>query len=286
MLAITRLLFPYDFSDQCHQATQFVHAFASRLNATVILYCSIPPVWDMGPIGSTVLAGVDMAGWKGELKAQLDQALDEEFAELSVERVIDAGDPALRIVDFASRNAVDLIMMPTHGRGLFRSLLVGSVTSKVLHDARCPVWTAAHVRQQSAGALPRTILCAVDGTPESPALLKWAADFSTQIGAQLRLLHVVDPITDWPGLAREQARQDQWRQQAQARVEAMRQATGVDAPLRVAVGDVVTTVTEEARQENADLILIGRGSVASPLGRLRTHAFGIIQRSPCPVLSV
>jgi nucleotide-binding universal stress UspA family protein len=66
----------------------------------------------------------------------------------------------------------------------------------------------------------------------------------------------------------------------------MRQAAGVDAPLRAAVGDVVTTVTEEARQEGADLILIGRGSIASPLGRLRTHAFGIIQRSPCPVLSV
>jgi len=65
-------------------------------------------------------------------------------------------------------------------------------------------------------------------------------------------------------------------QQAHARVEAMRQATGVDAPLRIAVGHVVTTVTEEARQEHADLILIGRGSVASPTpsvcGTIRPHA--------------
>jgi hypothetical protein len=45
-------------------------------------------------------------------------------------------------------------------------------------------------------------------------------------------------------------------------------------------------VTEEARQEQADLVVVGRGSVAEPFGRLRTHAFGIIQRSPCPVLSV
>jgi nucleotide-binding universal stress UspA family protein len=161
MLTIKRILFPYDFSDQGRQATSFVHAFTSRLNATVILYCSIPPVWDMAPIGPAALAGLDPAAWKGELKARLDQELDEEFAGLSVERVIDAGDPALRIIDFAGRNAVDLIMMPTHGRGLFRSLLLGSVTAKVLHDAHCPVWTAAHVRQQSAGTLPHTILCAV-----------------------------------------------------------------------------------------------------------------------------
>ena len=45
-------------------------------------------------------------------------------------------------------------------------------------------------------------------------------------------------------------------------------------------------VTEEARQDGADLIVIGRGAVAEPFGRLRTHAFGIVQPSPCPVLSV
>jgi hypothetical protein len=45
-------------------------------------------------------------------------------------------------------------------------------------------------------------------------------------------------------------------------------------------------VTEEARQEAADLIVIGRGSIQTTLGRLRTHAYAIVQRSPCPVVSV
>jgi nucleotide-binding universal stress UspA family protein len=52
------------------------------------------------------------------------------------------------------------------------------------------------------------------------------------------------------------------------------------------VGEIVTTITEEARQEGADLIVLGRGPMHETLGRLRTHAHGIIQRSPCPVLSV
>ena len=43
--------------------------------------------------------------------------------------------------------------------------------------------------------------------------------------------------------------------------------------------------TEHAREEDADLILIARGSLQAPQGRLRTHAYGIIQRSRCPVLS-
>ena len=61
---------------------------------------------------------------------------------------------------------------------------------------------------------------------------------------------------------------------------------GVDAPLRVAVGEIVATVTEDARQEQADLVIIGRRTLSAPFGRLRSHVFGIIQRSPCPVLSV
>jgi nucleotide-binding universal stress UspA family protein len=76
------------------------------------------------------------------------------------------------------------------------------------------------------------------------------------------------------------------RQAAQTAIMSLQASAGVHAPLRVAVGDIVATVTEHAREENADLILIGRGSLQSSLGRLRTHAYGIIQRSPCPVLSV
>jgi nucleotide-binding universal stress UspA family protein len=76
------------------------------------------------------------------------------------------------------------------------------------------------------------------------------------------------------------------REEARAKINAMQREAGVDAPVRIAVGQIADTVTEEARQEGADLILIGRGSLQSPLGRLRTHAYGIIHKSPCPVLSV
>jgi nucleotide-binding universal stress UspA family protein len=76
------------------------------------------------------------------------------------------------------------------------------------------------------------------------------------------------------------------RNVARANIDSLQQSAGVTLPLRVAVGRITDTVAEEARQEGADLVLIGRGSLQSPLGRLRTHAYGIIQKSPCPVVSV
>ena len=283
---IKHILFPFDFSAQASQVAPFVRALASRYGASITVLSVVPPTFEVMPAGMGVRAGEDVSDWTGALQSRLDQALITELAGVPVERIADAGDPGFRITDFAHSHGVDLIMMPTHGLGLFRSLLVGSATSKVLHDARCPVWTAAHAEQQRAGGLPKTILCAVDGSAASGALLTWAADFSTRVGAALTLLHVVGSITDWPSLERERALQEQVRQAAQTEVVSLQASAGVHAPLRVAVGDIAATVTEHAREENADLILIGRGSLQSALGRLRTHAYGIIQRSPCPVLSV
>ena len=283
---IKHILFPFDFSAQASQVAPFVRALASRFRASITVLSVVPPTFEVMPAGMGVRAGEDVSDWTRALQSRLDQALITELAGVPVERIADAGDPGFRITDFAHSHGVDLIMMPTHGLGLFRSLLVGSATSKVLHDARCPVWTAAHAEQQRAGGLPKTILCAVDGSPASGALLRWAADFSTRVGAALKLLHVVGSITDWPSLERERALQEQVRQAAQTAIMSLQASAGVHAPLRVAVGDIVATVTEHAREENADLILIGRGSLQSALGRLRTHAYGIIQRSPCPVLSV
>jgi nucleotide-binding universal stress UspA family protein len=286
MPAIRHILFPFDFSAQGSQVASFVRAYAEAFKARVTLFSVVPPTFEAIPAGLGPRIGDDPTEWKQALQLRLDSALIAELGDVVVARVVDAGDPAFRAVRFAEANAIDLIMMPTHGVGVFRSVFVGSVTSKVLHDAKCPVWTAAHAEAQCAGALPRIILCAVDGGPSTPALLKWAAGFSAASGATLKILHVVSPITDWPSLERERALQEQVRQEAHATIESMQREAGVKAPLRVAVGEIVPTVSEQAPQENADLIIIGRGSVSAPFGRLRTHAFGIIQRSPCPVLSV
>lgn len=279
---IKQILFPFDFSAQGLQAVPFVHALASELRASVTILSVVPLNIAVMPAGMDA----DVAIWTRALQSRLDQALTTELGGMPVKRITNAGDPAFCITEVAHNQGVDLIMMPTHGLGLFRTLLVGSTTSKVLHDAKCPVWTAAHAQQQATGSLPKIILCAVDGGPESGALLKWAADFCTRVGAALKVLHVVRSITDWPSLEGERDLQEQMRQAAHAKIVSLQAAAGVQARLRVAIGDIVATVTEHAREEGADLILIGRGSLQAPLGRLRTHAYGIIQRSPCPVLSV
>jgi nucleotide-binding universal stress UspA family protein len=285
---LRHILFPYDFSSQGRQIVRFVKGFAGIFDARVTLFSVVPPVSapvpsEMG--GPEIRTGEHSTDWKQALQTRLDEALVDDLAGFQVERVADSGDPAWRIAAFARDHAVDLVMMPTHGHGLFRSL-IGSVTSKVLHDATCPVWTAAHAETQVTPDLPRNILCAVDTTPEAAALVRYAAEFSAKLGATLKVVHVVEPVSDLLELAGERRLQEEVRQSASTAVASVLESTGIDATFDAIVGAVADTVTAAARQERADLVIIGRGVLTEPFGPLRTHALAIIHGSPCPVLSV
>jgi nucleotide-binding universal stress UspA family protein len=285
MSNIRHILFPLDFSTAGTAAIPFVRALSNRFHAKVTILSVVPPAWVSPPGLIPPPVPSDPVTLENALRAHLDKLAIDDLESPPV-RLTAVGDPAVKIAEFTRDNGVDLVMIPTHGHGLFRSLLLGSVTSKVLHDVHCPVWTAAHAEKQHTPELPRKILCALDGTGKSLALAQWGADFSRQVGASLQLFHVVRPISDWLSLESEQALQEELRAESRARIEAMLKSAGLDLPLRIAVGEIVATITEEARQEGADLIVLGRGATHETLGRLRSHAHGIIQRSPCPVLSV
>jgi nucleotide-binding universal stress UspA family protein len=288
MLGIKHILFPIDFSERCCGAAPFVQAIATRFGAKITLMTVMNPVWQTGMGDPAAAAVIDMEELRHDLEMRLAGTFVREFAGIPVERVAEVGDPAEAITRFAHAQGTDLIMMPTHGYGPFRSLLLGSVTAKVLHDAECPVWTATHIEEPPAREhlACRNILCAIDGTPKSAPLMQWAAQYAKDTGATLRLVHAVSGVEGWPERQLDQELEESLRKQAREEIEKLQQSTGVAAPLCVAVGEVAGAVREEARRHNADLIVIGRGILHETLGRLRTHAYGIIRHAPCPVLSV
>jgi nucleotide-binding universal stress UspA family protein len=287
MLAIKHILFPIDFSERCCGAVPFVEAMATRFGAKITLMSVATPYWYAGGDPGVPMI-IDMEEVTDQLRSRLNNTLTQEFRNFEVERVVDVGDPAEIITRFSDTEGVDLIMMPTHGYGPFRTFLLGSVTSKVLHDAQCPVWTATHIEEppQKGHAACRTILCAVDGTPKSAPLMEWSAEFAKHNGATLRLVHVIGGIEGWPERQINHEFEEMMRKEARVVVERLQRGVGVEAPLCVAVGDVAGAVREEARRHGADMVVIGRGLLHETLGRLRTHSYGIIRQAPCPVISI
>lgn len=287
MLAVKHILFPIDFSDRCCGAVPFVESMARRYNAKVTLLSAAQPFYFSG-MGDPSVPMVDSGELLRDLDARLRNSLTNNFVGMHVGRVAQLGDPSVVITEFANSHNVDLIMMPTHGYGPFRSLLLGSVTAKVLHDANCPVWTSAHTEEppHREQATFRKILCAIDGTPASIPLMKWAKELASDAEASLRMINVVPGME--AGIARQMDREfeEELRREARITIEHLEHSVGMDAPFCIEAGSIAETVCDEAREHGADLVVIGRGVSQGTLGRLRTHAHAIIRQSPCPVISV
>ena len=77
-------------------------------------------------------------------KKHLETFSEKYFSGIRYSARINDGDPAMVIEWVAKCEKADLIMMPTRGLGRFRRLLLGSVTSKILHDTSLPLWTSVH----------------------------------------------------------------------------------------------------------------------------------------------
>ena len=70
----------------------------------------------------------------------------------TVDTLVQFSEPASLIVDTACERKVDAIVMSTHGRSGISRWLFGSVTSKVLTLATCPVLVVPNERPQATSA--------------------------------------------------------------------------------------------------------------------------------------
>ena len=80
-----------------------------------------------------------------------DLAIAKLNERLSVSPTVGVGEPAEEILRLARDEAVDLIVMGTHGRTGLHHVLLGSVAETVMRTALCPVFTV----KAAAGPAPR-----------------------------------------------------------------------------------------------------------------------------------
>jgi nucleotide-binding universal stress UspA family protein len=206
--------------------------------------------------------------------------------EFVVERLIQDGEPAELIKLYTASHATDLITLPTHGRGIFRRLLLGSVTSKVLHDCPSPVWTAVHCGQDENGVKDvRTIVCAVDLTDNSNLILDAARKVACAWGAKLYLAHAIPVPTAPQEEMMNHEFADYLVDSAKRQLAKLQEALGTSYEASVETGDVPAVIRNVACDRAADLVIIGRGRIRDHFGALRTNVAAIIRESPCPVLS-
>jgi nucleotide-binding universal stress UspA family protein len=223
-----------------------------------------------------------------KLRDQRERSLDEfarrQFSNVSHSVRIEDGDPALVIQWTVQRENTDLIMMPTKGLGRFRRLLLGSVTAKVLHDVTCPVLTSAHEPDPRliSSSSHRSIVCAVDLNSEMETIFRAAAFLAQTYDARICLLHV-DPSFKENG---QQPTAQEVRHSFDQALGVCTPGTGLDISLRSLDATIPEGIRQIAIEQEADLVVVGRGHTKGTFSRAWSHLYTIIREAPCPVLSV
>jgi nucleotide-binding universal stress UspA family protein/mono/diheme cytochrome c family protein len=144
---IKRILVPLDFSTNSTLALDYAYGLAEKFGAALHLVhvCEVPSMMT----GSMDSYAIAYTGWSQQMGEEAERELEKIRARLTgvpVSTEVLFGNPSRAIVTCAGVNAVDMIVMGTHGHGAMMHLVMGNVAERVVRTAECPVLTVRERR--------------------------------------------------------------------------------------------------------------------------------------------
>jgi nucleotide-binding universal stress UspA family protein len=303
MITIRRLLCPVDFSDHSRRALDHAWAIAQSHHAavTVLHVAPLAPVAAYAPMSGLPA----YVGLTPDARQVLIRSLEAFAADgpsrVPVEVEIAEGQPAAVIVDRAHELAAELIVLGTHGRSGFERWVLGSVTERVLRQARCPVLTVPPRAPESA-AEPvafKHIVCAVDFSDCAMHALDYAISLADEARASLTVVHVIELPPDIPREVHETVMlgpRDRRGYLALAEAEAQARLTDAvdgrvcgEQPIATVLraGKPYREILRVAQEQSADLLVVGvhgRGAIDRMFfGSTTQH---LVRQAACPVLTI
>ena len=130
-----RILVPIDFSEKSVQALKETIAFAGDISAVHVVHV-LKPLDSVQP--GVVWDTVDDSKREETIQALFNETFPgDEYSGLSFS--IEKGEPTAEIIDYAERQKISLIVMPSRGRTGISRFFMGSIAERVIRFAHCPV---------------------------------------------------------------------------------------------------------------------------------------------------
>jgi nucleotide-binding universal stress UspA family protein len=130
----SRMLAPVDGSDNSHRALDAALFLSEKLGAKVTAIHLMEDLPVLHFQSEKLLR--DTGAYKKENQLILSKC--SEIAtekELTIDTKLLQGNPSSAILDFCEQDKHDIIVIGSRGRGKFKELVLGSVSSKVLHHS-------------------------------------------------------------------------------------------------------------------------------------------------------
>ena len=245
----------------------------------------------------------EMDRWREEYLAKVAEAVASEAGVEVTTALPKAGDVPEALLAQAEEAGADLLVLSSHGRGRISRSWLGNVAASVLHDARIPLLVVRPPEDAGEEAVrpspwrePGKILVALDGTPESEAVMEPVLRMAGVYGASLHLVRVAPFPRAYSSPYIPHAIQinkdvvNAEEKEARAYLEDVRERRvpdGVEAELAVVVtAQPARGILAEAAESDAEVL-----ALATHHGALRRFALGstadkVVRSSAKPVLVV
>jgi nucleotide-binding universal stress UspA family protein len=275
------ILVPLDGSSFAEQALAVAADIAVRAKATlhlVLVHQAASVV--AGPGEPVVLdPGIDqqLRGEEGHYLASVQARLAKDETLKVVVAMIE-GPVADAVSSYAHDHAVDLVVMTTHGRGVFSRFWLGSVADRLVRQLEQPLLLLRP--QPATGAAPalhpfKRVLLLLDGSPHAEQMIEPAASLAQTFGGELTLVRVVErlapiwlptpgvaPVPDTDAMPHRQLEATRYLHEVanRLRVRGLPVTTAVEiAP------DPVSGITEFAERERMDVISLATHGHGGPV---------------------
>ena len=295
MNRLNNILFATDFSEASQHALEHAAVVAAKNDATLHV------------VHVRVLLN-DMYGQRDfPARTEYQQALDT-FAKDNIEGIAPKFDVPIKrkivrdvaaapaIVEYVKHNAIDLVVLGSHGRTGLAHVLLGSVAQEVVRH--CPVNVLVVGHNDDHAIHPegyRTIACAIDFSLHSKRALKDAAALAMAHQAKLVVMHVISTV---PHPAYYMAASDVLsdvfprlesfaKKQMAELVAELALPENVDVETLILEGVIHEKINEVTRQHNASVLVVGtEGNTGLERFLLGSVAEKVLRTAPCPVLAV
>jgi len=135
----TKILVPVDGSDNSYKALEAALILSEKLGSNI----SVVNVMEQVPIThieSEKLLSELLEAYKKENQEILSKCSHIAHQKgITIKTVLLQGNPAPVILDYSKKENFDLVIMGSRGMGKFKELILGSVSSKIVHHSPCAI---------------------------------------------------------------------------------------------------------------------------------------------------
>jgi nucleotide-binding universal stress UspA family protein len=289
---IKHVLVPVDFSPPSTLAVNHGVSLARKFRAKLTLLHVIEP--------ATALTYTFPTESEKALEARFERAErmlaamlgPEDQDDLNLRISVTIGGIEPEIITAIHETHADIVVMGTHGRGLLRRCLTGSVTQALLRKVDVPILTVCHVGRPLEF---KKILFATDISEPLAEDFQFVLEFAGAVDASIIAAHVIEkrpPVTyETPDVAAvfdaERRRVLEETRIAFEILERTARDRGISLEPAIAEGMPAVAIERIADEQEVDFIVLGirnKGRLERAL--LGTTAERVVREAHVPVLSV